>query len=537
MSAPITLDLTRWFEEVHDRIPKLQRKILETCHNTHIRSHAPLRLLPVWHKLSQNLPHIGIFLNHIHVCPIEFSRAVVSEQKSSGFASLVRFVIPSAFGYFCCMEFLAFAFSFYQQVLELDPPAGVAGQVLAPLLNSCVSFRFIESFFNALGGIADQPLEPPILLNLFKAKLPLFPREIVYLFRKLATAESLRTVFWEHFFQPQLKNWLLIFPDASKLNSVFSRFFGNKQNLTALAKIINEIQLFVSFPSFLWSADQLFLPHLLTVKHLAALAHFAEKVRLLPPKFTVAEFVADVDPSITFWAKEYPRMPLDSCKDFLTNVAELELYIGMRRKMEQMASWSELMFVGRLMAGWQGDAAFLTHRLNSDCAILGWKIRDKLEAFDRDFEAAVACVIAREFTALLETVAPDEMEKIRRFSFDLRFAPGMTQLQIVLEVMRIVMKLEEKVCLSEGEVLRFIVDRFFGERVASVVVLLSCVAIPNPFIQEILSDEEIKIWGTFASRAFALPGDHVSWTAKTLEMNHEISRATDWLKAQKKNWL
>jgi hypothetical protein len=537
MTAPITLDLTRWFEEVHDRIPKLQRKILETCHNTHIRSHAPLRLLPVWHKLSQNLPHIGIFLNHIHVSPIEFAQAVISEQKSSGFAPLVKFVIPNVFGYFCCIEFLAFAFSFYQQVLELNPSPNVCGQVLAPLLNSCVSFRFVESFFNALGGVADQPIEfPKILLKLFKENFPLFPREIVYIFRKLTpNIEYFRTVFWEHFLHPQLKSWLAIFPHASKLNSIFSRFFNDKQNMENLSRIINEIQSFATFPSFLWSADQLFLPYLLTVKHLATLAHFADKIDLLPSKFTVAEFVADVDPSVVFWVKEYPRNTLECCKAIMTDVPDLELYIGMRQKMEQLELWSELMLIGRLMTGWEGDAALLTQRLNSDCAILSRKIRDKLEQFNRNFKAAIVCSIDPELPTLLETVGSAEMEKIRRLAFDLEFAPGIGQLRIVLDVMRIVLSLEDK--FAAGEVFRFIVDRFFGEKIAAVVVLLSCVAILNPFVREILSDEDILIWGTFASRTFALPGNHLSWTAKNLEMNHEISRAADWLKAKRKNWL
>lgn len=93
-------DLTPYFDAVHDRIPALQRSIIEKSRNAVLGSIAPLTALPLTCKLSANFHRVGTILHHVQTHSPEFAAAVIRDARSPDFGHLVGSSIPSVFGHF-----------------------------------------------------------------------------------------------------------------------------------------------------------------------------------------------------------------------------------------------------------------------------------------------------------------------------------------------------------------------------------------------------------------------------------------------------
>jgi hypothetical protein len=174
-------DLTPYFNDVHIRIPVLQRSIIEKSRNAVLGSIAQQAALPLTCKLSLNLRRVGALLHHVQSHPKEFAAAVVQNERSPDFGHLVRSSIPSVFGHFGCQESLSSAFTFYQWIMIQAPP-DLSSALLAPLLNSGICARFVESFFAELRTHSDHKFKKSIISQLLEKYLCLFPREVVRLF-------------------------------------------------------------------------------------------------------------------------------------------------------------------------------------------------------------------------------------------------------------------------------------------------------------------------------------------------------------------
>jgi hypothetical protein len=145
----------------------------------------------------------------------------------------------------------------------------------------------------------------------------------------------------------------------AKLMSLFSDFFDAKSNLWEFWKVIKNIQLFPATPTFLWSEDYMFLPHLMSVRDLSVLVKMLAQGNLLPKGFCVAEFCADVSPSLTFWVKEYQADGLQRGQCRLFDVPLLEIYFDMKLKAEELEHQNQLMNIMQLMLGWEGNRDLL----------------------------------------------------------------------------------------------------------------------------------------------------------------------------------
>jgi hypothetical protein len=416
----------------------------------------------------------------------------------------------------------------------MQAPSEISSLILVPLLNSGVSSRFVESFFTDLGTHSDQKLEQSIIPKLLEDNLWLFPCEVIRLFRIVKSYVQLRTIFWEQFLRRQLQYWTQIFKVNAKLVRLFGDFFAADSNLSKVWSIINEIRVFPTTPMFLWSEDYMFLPHLMSVRDLSVLVKMLARGNLLPKGFRVSEFCAEVSPSLTFWVKVYQADGLQRGRYELFDVPLLEVYFDMKLKVGELERQNQLMNIGQLMLGWEGDRDLLTERISFEYDIMYTKLRTEFEQFDREWKGTAGLDADRGVVALLRTIAPGELTDIAARAFTIARSRGVQKLIQIVEIMKLIDVVRAKA--PDMGVFKAIIGEFLASNIASVVVLLSCVAMGDLSIHSLISEEEIQLWGTFASLTFAMTGSS-SWTDKVLALEKEMSGVLSWLHRKGKFWL
>lgn len=256
---------------------------------------------------AQMTQNTGFLICHVNENPEDMAQALIRCMKMKSINYVINCAIPAVFGYFASREHFEIAVRFYRKIAE-ELNEKTALPLFEPLLNSAVTFRFIEGamtrFLEAL--VLDDNLQEdeatyiPVYSQFLKdcicRSLPLIPSQLLDLFRllhdrKWETSNMHKLVFGS-FLGPAIRRWMNN-STASSHEKIVEKIFEHMRSQNDLPnEIIKELLTATSqydVPLVYRSFGNQFLDFYLSVRDIQLIAQILHKCNMMPDTVTLDE--------------------------------------------------------------------------------------------------------------------------------------------------------------------------------------------------------------------------------------------------------
>ena len=496
MSGAPTIDFTRYFDELYEKIPLRQRKI---CENSRAivfgkppTKRKPEKNLPITDQMNQHLVSIGLILDRIVECAFEIAVALFQKLNKPGSDELILSAITSCFGYFSSNEQLIRACQFYEEVMNHALPASSV-LILAPLLNSIATFPFIESFLREVSMLPNDSKIDDRILEILRKNLVLLPEPVIELIRRSKSNSHFQDLIWHSFLEKQIELWCSLFPTTAtkKLKSVFENFFSKPTNVAAAMKLFSKTKGQFTLPSFLWSNDQLYLPQLMTVSDTCRIVDLLKDAKVLPDTIPESVFSRPLDGELefSFWVKHYVRQQVSEEKDFRFLDEKFEIYARMKMNLCSLDEFLRTTKRCLRLNGYPTKTSCAVERANVLFEAAKYVNSRALRKIDDEYNAVV------ESSLQIAMSMPQSVElRIAELCGGMDKLPMYERLRRAMEIVKII--IEEKLS-NAPDVVSFLLLKYGVTQNVSTILVVNNVLCS--LRSRIIEHEELALWGNFVT--------------------------------------
>ncbi|EAY21747.1 hypothetical protein TVAG_237730 [Trichomonas vaginalis G3] len=241
-----------------------------------------------------------------------FANIIIKSYSTVNFLPLVHQILPALFGYYSSYEQLELATQLYTKVIETAPSKLIV-ELLFPLLNSSVTFRFVEqamtSYYDNFTGNFEFIKESDaknfgtsfgfLLIQSAISSLPLLPSQVLNLLKQFFNAttkkDDFTNLFLKHFIFYQAQLWLnhlFVQVSPSLMMIVFNEAINMKTEIGKLFESLMSTESVYDLTKF-YTKDGIATPAVVfSVSEIIQCATILDKLNFLPSSISLSEFTS-----------------------------------------------------------------------------------------------------------------------------------------------------------------------------------------------------------------------------------------------------